>query len=172
MASGPWIVSKADFARLMGVSKPMVSKWVAESRMGAGLRADGSIDVAAACRSLGRAVPERGQAPVAALALAAPVPAANMADDDGASLDPLLESRIAAARLRVRRDELDLAEREGRLVDAATVRSTVESLSRQLRERVMAVPGDIADRCVGMSAARIELLLSESLESALNQKPE
>lgn len=156
----PWFVRKSDFARLMGVSKPMVSKWVNESRLGAGLRADGMIDVIAACRSLGRPVPDRGAA--------GDTPTLQLSDVVPAGGDPLLAARTASARLKVVKEELDLAERQGRLVDAAAVKSTVEALSRELRERVMAVPADIADRCVGMPAGRIEFLIAESLEAALN----
>lgn len=172
-ADGPWIVTKAEFSRLMNVSKPMVSKWIAESRLGAGARGDGRIDVAIACRSLGRPIPTRGVAIAADLMSGArpmvmtPPPADP--PDDGEP-DELLQSRIASARMKVEREQLDLDERRGRLVDRAAVEAAVEGKARRLRDAIMAVPGDVADQCVGLDASRIEQIMATRLERAINEQ--
>lgn len=174
-AGAPWVVSKAEFARLMGVAKSMVSKWLGNGSLGPGARQDGRIDVRLACSNLGRPMP--AAAPMvpradfaAAWAMGAPQTAdADDADDDPEALDPdaLLQVRLSTQRLALRRQELDLAEREGRLVDAAAAAAETERLARELRGQIMLVPGDVADLCVGQRAGDIELIIARALESAL-----
>lgn len=88
-------------------------------------------------------------------------------DDGDDEPDALLQVRLSTQRVALRRQELDLAEREGRLVDAAAVAAETERLARELRGQVMLVPGDIADQCVGLQAGQIELIIAQALEGAL-----
>ena len=165
--SGPWIVSKAEFARLMGVSKPMVSKWVNGGSLGPALRQDERIDVRLACTNLGRPMPS-GAPVITSADLASARPMGGARPDDGDDEpDALLQVRLSTQRVALRRQELDLAEREGRLVDAAAVAAETERLARELRGQVMLVPGDIADQCVGLQAGQIELIIAQALEGAL-----
>jgi len=188
MPLAPWIVRKADFASLMGWSRPYVSKLIKEDRLGLGLRSDQRIDVEAACRAMGLPLPQRSVHPQATMladdssssaGIGAPAQPPAMQDGepgdalspvgaDGAS-DELLAYRIRIQSAAAQRAEMALEEARGTLVDRAAVDAEVEALARKFRDRMLKVPEGIASALVDLTdEAAIEALLVEAIETALS----
>jgi len=186
LSASPWIVTKTEFARLLGVSQPMVSKLVSNGKLGPGLLSDGRIDVGLACRNAGYPDPRRVRAEVDVNPGVAGTDVAGEASresprpwraDDGvdsdqgdAASDEMQAARLLRLQHQARQAELDTAEREGRLVDRAAVEQAVETKARQFRDAMLAVPARIADECARlMHSSDIEFKMTQAIEDALMQ---
>lgn len=73
---------------------------------------------------------------------------------DGAPTNHLLEfqkSKADTESLKARKLELDIAEREGRMLDAEEVRKTITRLVGETREKILGVASKIAPELVGIA---------------------
>lgn len=161
MSDTPSLISKAAYARYRGCSPAYVSKLIREGRLAApALNAHGLIDIALADAALGQPAPQlqpltRDREPGA--------PARSSSDEHGYASARADRERAAAALA-----ELELQKRRSELVDRATVDSEVETLARYLRDRMLSLPEELADRLAQTAEPRlIRQMLIVGIESAL-----
>jgi len=117
---------QSQYARLRGCTAQAVSAAVKSGRIS--LDENGFIDVERADLMWPRSVEDTGE----------------RLDPGDPSFTALQESRARAEAARARLMELTLAEREGRLVDAARVRSEAFKLARDARNQLQQVPTRLA----------------------------
>jgi hypothetical protein len=153
------IVSQSEFARLIHVTRQAVSKMVRDGRLSAGAVTESSqIVVTEALRQLGRAPPSTTTAPP---------------PDAPLGLQPTEDGEYAASRARreaanAQLAELDLAKARGELVDRVGAEQAYRSQVRRLRDRILAVPIEIAAICATLSdEPAIETAIRQALEAAL-----
>jgi phage terminase Nu1 subunit (DNA packaging protein) len=82
----------------------------------------------------------------------------------------LLAARARRAVAAAEREELELAELQGRLVDRMTVDRETEAMARHLRNAVLEVPAQVSETCARMSdRLAIEDTIQVALEGALDR---
>lgn len=188
MAAGvdwPAVMSKSQYgdyrrSRFGRGSPPMVTKWIKQEKITPpALRADGKIDRAAADRQLAdRLDPARSNAadlddddfddpiidddPPAAPATP-PINAPNM----GSAGSSYNDERIAYTRAQRRLKEMEIAEREGRLIVAADVEAAQFDMARMVRDRLLSLASEVAGALVGHDEREIRARLRDALAEKL-----
>lgn len=181
------VVTKSEFARLRGCSPAYVSKLIRTQRLASpALRPDGKIDLALAASMLGGAAPQMQAVPRApadaawvivtrngtlsvprAPTGAAPDAATSASASGGADTD-YADARARRETANARLAELTLAETERRLIDRDAAERDYEDRARRFRDRILAVPAEVAADCVGLDDARvIEARMEAGIETAL-----
>lgn len=168
------VMTKAEFARYrraaFGVgSKSLISKYLSQGKIAPpALRGDGRIDRVLADAQLAQTVaaPKR-PGPASALAESSALP------EDAGEVGPpvsgtLAAEQIALARARRIRIELETEKEAGRLVSKIEMERETFSAARQVRDRLLAVPGRIAAELVGKDERQIAAAVRDALTAALN----
>ena len=79
-----------------------------------------------------------------------------------------LAARLRRLEHQARAAELDTAEREGRLVDRASVDRAVETKARRFRDVMLGVPPKLADECARLTdPVAVEAAIEAGIEAAL-----
>ena len=87
---------------------------------------------------------------------------------DGQALDGAAE-KARLDRAKANLAELDLAQKEGRLVPASAIEKAWGSIATEIRTRLMSIPASTAPRITGkMSTVEIEAIIREQVDEALN----
>lgn len=168
------MISQADFARLAGVSKQMVSKYKRDGRLEI---VGGLVDAAASLARLEGVLDEEKRRAALKKLTAAPAPIVQPAPakDD-------LEARIAALTAKVadrtdkqrrERVEADKAELEfltltGRLIDAAEVRKAIEDAVSTFWSEIQRRERDDSDQLA--SRLRLDAAQSRTLRAELHKR--
>lgn len=134
-------VDQQELAELFGVSPRTIRNWQADGMPVEGQRNGRKIYEAADCISW-RVEQARAKARRAA------------ADVEAEGLPTKQESQRRRAAVRAREAELDLAEREERIVDRAAFREVLSELLSVLRRAILNVPGRWAAQLVGLNSPR------------------
>lgn len=173
----PAVMSKAEYGRYRRAqfgagSPPAVTKWIRESKITApALRPDGRIDRAAADGQLA------ARLDASRMALR-PIDVPEASDEDDEDPAPTLparntysEAQIALARARQRKVELDIAEREGVLVEKAEVEQAQFDTARRLRDRLLSIPQRLGPKLVaGVDDERTAAaLVRDAIMEVLNE---
>lgn len=152
-------VSRAEFARLVGVTRPAVTQAVAKGRLsGAALREDGKLVLPEAKRQWDANRETRG----------GPLEAAEEPGDPG-----LRAARTREIELRTRSLEIDIARKEDRYRDIEEIARATTTLWRRLRDKietqiVAGWPDELA-ALTGGDAAAIRGLLKERTRALLTE---
>jgi hypothetical protein len=146
--NGRRLISKAEWARERGVSKPYVSKLIKTGKI---VLVDGKIDPQDAAHRLGAT-----QDVVKAARSFKPVPSA-----DYGLPGQLLRARIKREEEEMRRKEFERKRREGELVDASEVREVQLRRATEEREALLNWPSRIAP----LMAADLEVNERKLLET-------
>lgn len=174
------LVSKAEYARMRGVTGAMVTYWV---RKGTAVIVDGKVDVAATDALVaGGTDPTRGRSP----GRGRKSPAPEQAPQAAIAAFPATENAMSRATARDRDLSADLkalklSKEAGRLVDRVAFERVVEETFAGLRDSLLTVPVKLADalaaepnarRCMDMVRQAIEKALNDraDLEEALAEK--
>jgi excisionase family DNA binding protein len=167
-------VSMAEFARRVGVSRPRISQLVAEGKLPATPGPKRLIPYAEGLRAwqvhrataTGQPLPGGEERPLSPTAVAgSPPPAESCPEVDTAVSYAVARARKESAKARLA--ELDLAEREGSLIPIDEVKADAVTVLGSLRAVLLALPGRVALRCEGKSAAEIEEVLSDHVNGML-----
>lgn len=139
------VISKADFARELGVSRTRVTQF---SKMGMPVRPDGKL------------VREKALAWVRSNILP---------PEDAAAHD---QSGFATQRARLTAARADLAEMDrltkaGKLIDRAAVVEMNAKVATLVKTRILAIPSKVAPRLVGKTAPEIAAILTTECREAL-----
>lgn len=175
-------VSKSEFARRAGCSRPYISKLLKEGR----LQADehGRIDFELGMRSLRRnRDPARdhlrrtglgnGSAGAAAAESVPAEEAATAAAGDDRVAGSYLQARAIREHYKARQEKQRFEERAGVLVHVDKVKSTAFSLSRTLRDALLALPDRLAPIIAAEQDPRlVHELLSSEIRMILEQLTE
>jgi hypothetical protein len=162
-------IRQIDFARMLGKGSSYIGNMIRDGRLKApAVTQSRQIVVAEAIRQLG--------IPVSALNIGAAkgpgtdLPALTYAE---AGMDRDLirerdEANVQLKQFQARKAELDVAEAEGRLVDADEVRRTVEARTVGLRLRLMAAVVEVSPALARIrDPVEVERRLSEVVEGVL-----
>jgi len=176
--------TRAELARLLGVSRAAISAAIRTGRIPAELlNPDTSISnperAAAAFLATTRRhhqQPHPYRLPMAAWAPpATPAPAAPVEAAPVEAADPP-DRHVSAARreaARARAEELRLAEIEGRLVDKGDVMSAAAQAGRMVRDRLLAVPSRVCGQIAVLDDPnKVRWLLQTEIEQALESLSE
>lgn len=169
------LMSQRAFARHRGISEMTVREYIAKGHISLDsfetdaktkktllnseladkeldLKLEPSRSAGAAARKIGLAngigEAKTNTSPPGAVETSAETP-----NDDGAPTNHLLEfqkSKADTESLKARKLELDIAEREGRMLDAEEVRKTITRLVGETREKILGVASKIAPELVGI----------------------
>lgn len=86
---------------------------------------------------------------------------------DGQALDGAAE-KARLDRAKANLAELDLAQKEGRLVPASAIEKAWGNVATEVRTRLMSIPASTAPRITGkMSTVEIEAIIREQVDEAL-----
>lgn len=149
-------MSFVDYARRRGCSRPLISKKVADGTIhGPALTADRRI------------IPSIADAQLAA---------ARDPSQSALTLPAAGEDAVNYARERARREaalaeraEIELRQRKGELLDRAATLRAIENVARAIRDRILAVPHDIAGELARLSDEReIEQHLHARLNAVIH----
>lgn len=118
-----------------------LGKAIREGRLGPpAVTSEGRINPAEADAALAEVHPE-----------ARPVEAETESGTPSHTEPHLGEIRRQREALRLRREHLDVVMREGKLMEAESVREAVRGAARQMRDRLLAIPPKLAPQCAGLN---------------------
>lgn len=159
-------VSQKDFARLVGVSPPAVSKWIRQGKLTLGT--DGLLDPREAARQLAANTdPSKLRARLERVA-AAGAPA-DAGEGEAADRANFLNARARREQFAARAAEIDLAIKEGSVVARVDVDRQSFELARQAQQQLLAIPDRMAPVLAAESDQhRIHTLLTTEIHRAMN----
>jgi hypothetical protein len=177
----PELMSQTAYARHRGVSRKTVTVWKQQGILVLG--ADGQVDVAATDAVLAvRPDRYRGGAtsgsPVtpgnkhgnkAATQVTGDGLAADDEQPDPDGLMTLPQAQRAKETYLALQRKAEFEEQQGRLVSVETVGKYVEAEYGLVRDRLVVIPGKVADKCTGKPREEIEAIIMAEINEALNE---
>jgi hypothetical protein len=164
-----WI-SKSDYARHRGCAPSYITKLINQGILTSpALSIEGKINPA-----LADAMIAARRDPSRELGAATQRPVSSLPDDDDAD-DRAPQGSFALVKtdteiLKQRKLRLELDEIEGRLVDKAAVDRRAFDEGRRLRDRILAVPQQVAGKLLGLTDEReVAQAIKAALTAALNE---
>lgn len=143
-----FVTTKSDLARSLGISRPTLDKW---------MRAKGAPEHAPDGRhsvlDWKRWMKETGRSPGSAVG-----------EDEG---DEVARLTAKGIMLRNRRLEIDIAEREGQLVDRNEVVQDLTQAAIEIRRELYRMASEVAPQVAGLPVAEIQIRLREKVDEAL-----
>lgn len=146
-------MTRAEFARHRGVSKPAVTQWAAAGRLV--LTADGKVDVEASEVRLAETMNSRGgkrQTGVSGGAQAEPAP--GRSGELQFASGTLTDARTKQAQTRAKLDDLEYQERIGRLVEKAKVDAAIADGLATIVSQLRTISVRTAPKLVGEADLR------------------
>lgn len=186
------VVTKAEFAAHLGVSKPAVSKMVKSGRIP--VRADGKIDLESAVeaynasKQLGRESSAKSGAAggrpsrkgtTRKRSASPPLPDDLAADDDapppgsgGSSEYVRVQQQFARAKLaektyQAKLRQLEYEKSKGLVLTREEVEADAAATAEELRGHLMSVGPRVATLCEGRTAREIETIVEDAIHDAL-----
>lgn len=165
------MTTQAEFALKWGVSRKTVTVWCQRGIVI--LRPDKTVDVTASEAKL-NARPEVYRGGVkhgVKLSKSSPCQTRRDSEDESSLAEALRRKELATAKLR----ELELAEKEGRLLPTDQVTDAWVKIATVMRTRLLTIPSKLAPRLVGMKRAAdfkeaIETEIREVLQELADTK--
>lgn len=150
-------VTQAECAQRLGVTQSLISRYVRDGKLSK--LPNGRLDPERAARELQQAVDPLKVPGRKTGRKTEPQPASS-----------LYASQERRARALADKEELELAEMRGRLVDREEALRALTTLSRQTRDRIMGISARVASRLATMTnAAEIRGMLDDELRVALEE---
>jgi len=156
----PALMSQSDFARHRGKSRQYISKL---AKAGALILRAGKVDVAASDLVLDDRPVDMEPAPSAAS-----VPPRSPAGDGGQQPASFAQARTVEAVYRARLRKLEFEEKSGAVLPADRVKDKWHAMTRQMRDKLLALPAKIAPQLAAASAvAEVRDLLDAEIITIL-----
>jgi len=155
------LVTQAEYARHRGVTKQAVSKAVKAGKI---RLLDGLIDPREADQTWLRRDVQTSAPPIQVPAVR---PAAPAPEGPRLTAADYWEAKTQRERAQAALAELELAEREGKLIDAGEASAVNFDIIRQLRDALLAAPERIAADFPGDIAARVSESSSREIRQAI-----
>ena len=162
---GQMLMSIKEYAAHRGVSEGAVRRAIRERRISL---IEGGIHPDAADAEWARNTRPKRATGKAAAARASAIAEGTAAPTS--SGDELYRIRLERERTEARIKAIDLAEREGALIEAEPVRRAVETIMTEVRDALSCMGRRAAGRCIGLSSPReVQAVLDEEHRAVLQR---